>query len=216
MRTECDAVVVGGGFFGCMTALELRRRCPRVVLLEQADDLLLRASYHNQARRASRLSLSAQPAHRLALAHQLSALRRTIRVLHRAELRQVLRRGPAVLEGDGPAVRQLLRAHPGADRTGSGSGSPSVQPRSRRGGFPRHRVRLRRRPPAPVATTAAARRRGRGPFSQRGRPRPRRRGRTAAADDGNSRGANRAARAARCSIALMLRSIDCWPAPVCR
>ena len=50
MRTECDAVVVGGGFFGCMTALELRRRCPRVVLLEQADDLLLRASYHNQAR----------------------------------------------------------------------------------------------------------------------------------------------------------------------
>ncbi len=50
MRTECDAVVVGGGFFGCMTALELRRRCRHVVLLEQGNDLLLRASYHNQAR----------------------------------------------------------------------------------------------------------------------------------------------------------------------
>jgi glycine/D-amino acid oxidase-like deaminating enzyme len=50
MRTEYDAVIVGGGFFGCMTALELRRRCRHVVLLEQGEDLLLRASYHNQAR----------------------------------------------------------------------------------------------------------------------------------------------------------------------
>lgn len=50
MRSERDAVVVGGGFFGCMTALELRRRYRQVVLLEQGDDLLLRASYHNQAR----------------------------------------------------------------------------------------------------------------------------------------------------------------------
>jgi glycine/D-amino acid oxidase-like deaminating enzyme len=50
MRTECDAAVIGGGFFGCMTALELRRRYRHVVLLEQDDDLLRRASYHNQAR----------------------------------------------------------------------------------------------------------------------------------------------------------------------
>jgi glycine/D-amino acid oxidase-like deaminating enzyme len=50
MRSERDAVVVGGGFFGCMTALELRRRYRQVVLLEQDDDLLRRASYHNQAR----------------------------------------------------------------------------------------------------------------------------------------------------------------------
>src|SRR5262245_19566058 len=50
MPTEYDAAVIGGGFFGCMTALELRRRGSRVVLLEQGKDLLLRASYHNQAR----------------------------------------------------------------------------------------------------------------------------------------------------------------------
>ncbi len=50
MRTECDAAVIGGGFFGCMTALELRRRYRHVVLLEQGDGLLRRASYHNQAR----------------------------------------------------------------------------------------------------------------------------------------------------------------------
>ncbi len=50
MRSECDAAVIGGGFFGCMTALELRRRYRHVVLLEQGDDLLGRASYHNQAR----------------------------------------------------------------------------------------------------------------------------------------------------------------------
>ena len=50
MRSERDAVVVGGGFFGCMTALELRRRYRQVVLVERDDDLLRRASYHNQAR----------------------------------------------------------------------------------------------------------------------------------------------------------------------
>jgi glycine/D-amino acid oxidase-like deaminating enzyme len=49
MRTEYDAAVIGGGFFGCMTALELSRS-RRVVLLERGDDLLRRASYHNQAR----------------------------------------------------------------------------------------------------------------------------------------------------------------------
>ncbi|HEY7310877.1 MAG TPA: FAD-binding oxidoreductase [Gemmataceae bacterium] len=50
MRTDYDTAVLGGGFFGCMTALEVRRRGGRVVLLEQGDDLLGRASYHNQAR----------------------------------------------------------------------------------------------------------------------------------------------------------------------
>jgi glycine/D-amino acid oxidase-like deaminating enzyme len=50
MRSERDAVVVGGGFFGCMTALELRRRYRYVSILEQDDDLLRRASYNNQAR----------------------------------------------------------------------------------------------------------------------------------------------------------------------
>jgi glycine/D-amino acid oxidase-like deaminating enzyme len=50
MRTECDAAVIGGGFFGCMTALALRQRYRHVVLLERDKDLLLRASYHNQAR----------------------------------------------------------------------------------------------------------------------------------------------------------------------
>ncbi len=50
MRSEQDAVVVGGGFFGCMTALELRRHSRHVVLLEQDCDLLRRASYNNQAR----------------------------------------------------------------------------------------------------------------------------------------------------------------------
>lgn len=50
MRAECDAVVIGGGFFGCMTALRLCGRRPRVVLLEEEGGLLLRASYNNQAR----------------------------------------------------------------------------------------------------------------------------------------------------------------------
>jgi glycine/D-amino acid oxidase-like deaminating enzyme len=50
MGTECDAAVIGGGFFGCMAALRLRARHRRVVVLERDDRLLGRASYHNQAR----------------------------------------------------------------------------------------------------------------------------------------------------------------------
>jgi glycine/D-amino acid oxidase-like deaminating enzyme len=50
MRSEWDVAVIGGGFFGCMTALHLRRRHAHVLLLEKGDALLGRASYNNQAR----------------------------------------------------------------------------------------------------------------------------------------------------------------------
>ena len=46
-----DAVVVGGGFFGCSLAAALGRdRGGRVALFEMGEDLLQRASYANQAR----------------------------------------------------------------------------------------------------------------------------------------------------------------------
>lgn len=46
-----DAVVIGGGFFGCEVALELRRLgFERVVIAEREQGLLRRASYVNQAR----------------------------------------------------------------------------------------------------------------------------------------------------------------------
>jgi glycine/D-amino acid oxidase-like deaminating enzyme len=46
-----DAVVIGGGFFGCQIALELRRiGVKRVILYERESGLILRASYANQAR----------------------------------------------------------------------------------------------------------------------------------------------------------------------
>jgi glycine/D-amino acid oxidase-like deaminating enzyme len=50
MSSSYDAAVIGGGFFGCMTALRLRQRLGRVLLLEREPGLLRRASYHNQAR----------------------------------------------------------------------------------------------------------------------------------------------------------------------
>jgi glycine/D-amino acid oxidase-like deaminating enzyme len=50
MHGEYGAVVIGGGFFGCMTALHLRRRGTSVLVLEKGPHLLGRASYHNQAR----------------------------------------------------------------------------------------------------------------------------------------------------------------------
>ncbi|WP_406696638.1 FAD-dependent oxidoreductase [Singulisphaera sp. Ch08] len=50
MRGSYDVVVVGGGFFGCMIALHLRRQNARVAVVERGSRLLGRASYHNQAR----------------------------------------------------------------------------------------------------------------------------------------------------------------------
>lgn len=50
MRTGQPIVVIGGGFYGCSIAEYLGRQGAEVLLLEQASDLLTRASYHNQAR----------------------------------------------------------------------------------------------------------------------------------------------------------------------
>jgi glycine/D-amino acid oxidase-like deaminating enzyme len=44
------AVVIGGGFYGSVVALELRKYLPKVLLLEKEGDLIRRASYRNQAR----------------------------------------------------------------------------------------------------------------------------------------------------------------------
>lgn len=48
----CDAVVIGGGFYGATIAayLAAKPHMKRVVLVEQESELMLRASYNNQAR----------------------------------------------------------------------------------------------------------------------------------------------------------------------
>lgn len=45
-----DAVIIGGGFFGCSVALELKKYLKSVLIIEKETDLLQRASYVNQAR----------------------------------------------------------------------------------------------------------------------------------------------------------------------
>jgi glycine/D-amino acid oxidase-like deaminating enzyme len=45
-----DALVIGGGFYGCCLAIHLRRRFDRVLLVEEAEGLMGRASRVNQAR----------------------------------------------------------------------------------------------------------------------------------------------------------------------
>ncbi len=45
-----EAVIVGGGFFGCFLAAHLARHMAPILLVERAPDLLTRASYVNQAR----------------------------------------------------------------------------------------------------------------------------------------------------------------------
>ena len=44
------AVVIGGGFYGCEVARELKQYFENVLLLESESDLMQRASYRNQAR----------------------------------------------------------------------------------------------------------------------------------------------------------------------
>lgn len=50
MMLRYDAAIIGGGFYGCMTALLLKRKFPKVVLLEKESEILQRASFRNQAR----------------------------------------------------------------------------------------------------------------------------------------------------------------------
>src|SRR5271155_5493777 len=50
MPVEVDALVIGGGFYGCYIAQDLKARLRSVVLVEQNDSLLQRASFTNQAR----------------------------------------------------------------------------------------------------------------------------------------------------------------------
>jgi len=50
LEPEYDAVIIGGGFYGCCLALSLAGRLPRILVLERESDLLTRASYVNQAR----------------------------------------------------------------------------------------------------------------------------------------------------------------------
>lgn len=45
-----DAAIIGGGFYGCMIALYLGQKLKNVVIIEKEGDLLLKASYNNQAR----------------------------------------------------------------------------------------------------------------------------------------------------------------------
>ena len=45
-----DIVIVGGGFYGCSIAIELRKHGKSVALLEKESDIMQRASYTNQAR----------------------------------------------------------------------------------------------------------------------------------------------------------------------
>jgi len=50
LQDQYDAIVIGGGFYGCSLALALKSRLPEILLLEREPELLTRASYANQAR----------------------------------------------------------------------------------------------------------------------------------------------------------------------
>ncbi len=45
-----DAIIIGGGFFGCKVAIYLKKYLKNIIILEKEADLLQRASYANQAR----------------------------------------------------------------------------------------------------------------------------------------------------------------------
>lgn len=45
-----DTVIIGGGFYGCKIALHLKEKGSNVLIIEKANDIMLRASFNNQAR----------------------------------------------------------------------------------------------------------------------------------------------------------------------
>lgn len=47
---KLNIVIIGGGFFGCYLALQLKNKDNHVMLLESEDDIMARASFTNQAR----------------------------------------------------------------------------------------------------------------------------------------------------------------------
>jgi L-2-hydroxyglutarate oxidase LhgO len=49
-QLQYDAVILGGGFFGCKISCYLKKYFNRIILIEKETDLLQRASYANQAR----------------------------------------------------------------------------------------------------------------------------------------------------------------------
>jgi glycine/D-amino acid oxidase-like deaminating enzyme len=50
LKKQYDALVIGGGFYGAVVSLELRKSFSKVLLVEKQSDLMGRASYRNQAR----------------------------------------------------------------------------------------------------------------------------------------------------------------------
>lgn len=50
MDATCDALIIGGGFYGCSLAILLAETGGRVIVVEREEELLTRASYRNQAR----------------------------------------------------------------------------------------------------------------------------------------------------------------------
>lgn len=49
-RTSSDAIIIGGGFYGCSLAIYLRKYFKTITILEKEPDIMARASYTNQAR----------------------------------------------------------------------------------------------------------------------------------------------------------------------
>ena len=47
---KCDVIVIGGGIFGCLTAIELSKKGLRVQLHEKNDQIMIGASLNNQNR----------------------------------------------------------------------------------------------------------------------------------------------------------------------
>ena len=50
MSKNYDVVIIGGGIFGCLCALELRKFDKKVILLEQRKELMMGATLNNQNR----------------------------------------------------------------------------------------------------------------------------------------------------------------------
>ena len=142
---EADVAIVGGGYSGLCSALELRREGLDAVVLETET-----AGFGASGRNAGHLTPT--------IGKDLPTLTLSLRARARARARAPRRRGDPVRRGSDPHARHRLRLRAGRQRR-RGRARTAVR-QSRQGGGRGRRVRRARRDPrSPTRCGAAACRR---------------------------------------------------------
>lgn len=53
-----DCIVIGGGFYGCILALELRQKFKKILILEKENDILTKSKFNQSSKNPRGIPLS--------------------------------------------------------------------------------------------------------------------------------------------------------------